>query len=327
MIKPVSIVAALRFCAGGGHRAPRRTQRRSQRSSTPRPSRSTAASGSRVPAGTATSTCAARAAATTTTCARSTPAAAAACVCAADLQDALRRRPHLGLEPRRHLGRRRLRRRLPRAAPLGRRSVRGPGPGPGPGGPWRPGPGWDTTINVRCASGDYQLQHVHGRYRPRQPRLRGASDLQDAVRRRPHLGLESRGRLGRRRLRGRLHGRASLALSAASLNFATRLAFAAAGSNQTLSRSVEAAREDDIGDGSVFVRAEIVGRGCRIEDVRTRPTIEVVARSRIVGIASSRRSDRPLRNRSGCGNPRWTDRRTRDCRSARCSRALIRAPY
>ena len=30
-----------------------------------------------------------------------------------------------------------------------------PGPGPGPGGPWRPGPGWDTTINVRCASGGF----------------------------------------------------------------------------------------------------------------------------------------------------------------------------
>jgi hypothetical protein len=31
-----------------------------------------------------------------------------------------------------------------------------PGPGPGPGGPWRPGPGWDQTIQVRCASGNYQ---------------------------------------------------------------------------------------------------------------------------------------------------------------------------
>jgi hypothetical protein len=30
-----------------------------------------------------------------------------------------------------------------------------PGPGPGPDGPWRPGPGWDSTINVRCASGGY----------------------------------------------------------------------------------------------------------------------------------------------------------------------------
>jgi len=31
-----------------------------------------------------------------------------------------------------------------------------PGPGPGgPGGPWRPGPGWDTSINIRCASGGY----------------------------------------------------------------------------------------------------------------------------------------------------------------------------
>ena len=30
----------------------------------------------------------------------------------------------------------------------------GPGPGPGPG-PWQPGPGWDATINVRCASGGY----------------------------------------------------------------------------------------------------------------------------------------------------------------------------
>jgi DUF3011 family protein len=30
----------------------------------------------------------------------------------------------------------------------------GPGPGPGPG-PWQPGPGWDQTINVRCASGGY----------------------------------------------------------------------------------------------------------------------------------------------------------------------------
>lgn len=27
--------------------------------------------------------------------------------------------------------------------------------GPGPGEPWRPGPDWDTTINVRCASGGY----------------------------------------------------------------------------------------------------------------------------------------------------------------------------
>ena len=32
----------------------------------------------------------------------------------------------------------------------------GPPPGPGyPGGEWRPGPGWDTSINVRCASGGY----------------------------------------------------------------------------------------------------------------------------------------------------------------------------
>jgi hypothetical protein len=30
----------------------------------------------------------------------------------------------------------------------------GPGPGPGPG-PWQPGPGWDASINVRCASGGY----------------------------------------------------------------------------------------------------------------------------------------------------------------------------
>ena len=29
------------------------------------------------------------------------------------------------------------------------------GPGPGPDGPWRPGPGWDTSINVRCASGGF----------------------------------------------------------------------------------------------------------------------------------------------------------------------------
>jgi hypothetical protein len=29
-----------------------------------------------------------------------------------------------------------------------------PGPGPGPG-PWQPGPGWDTTINLRCASEGY----------------------------------------------------------------------------------------------------------------------------------------------------------------------------
>jgi hypothetical protein len=32
----------------------------------------------------------------------------------------------------------------------------GPPPGPGPGpGPWQPGPGWDASINVRCASGGY----------------------------------------------------------------------------------------------------------------------------------------------------------------------------
>jgi hypothetical protein len=37
-----------------------------------------------------------------------------------------------------------------------RRWSGGPPPGPGPGpGPWQPGPGWDTTINVRCASGGY----------------------------------------------------------------------------------------------------------------------------------------------------------------------------
>ena len=30
-----------------------------------------------------------------------------------------------------------------------------PGPGPGPGDAWRPGPGWETTINVRCASGGF----------------------------------------------------------------------------------------------------------------------------------------------------------------------------
>jgi hypothetical protein len=35
-----------------------------------------------------------------------------------------------------------------------RRWAGGPPPGPGPG-PWQPGPGWDTTINVRCASGGY----------------------------------------------------------------------------------------------------------------------------------------------------------------------------
>ena len=34
----------------------------------------------------------------------------------------------------------------------------GPGPGPGPGnnGGWAPGPGWDSDINVRCASNDYR---------------------------------------------------------------------------------------------------------------------------------------------------------------------------
>jgi hypothetical protein len=30
-----------------------------------------------------------------------------------------------------------------------------PGPGPGPDGPWRPGPDWDASINIRCASGGY----------------------------------------------------------------------------------------------------------------------------------------------------------------------------
>ena len=30
-----------------------------------------------------------------------------------------------------------------------------PGPGPGPGDGWRPGPGWEQSINVRCASGGY----------------------------------------------------------------------------------------------------------------------------------------------------------------------------
>jgi hypothetical protein len=37
-----------------------------------------------------------------------------------------------------------------------RRWTGGPsGPGPGNGDAWRPGPGWDQTINVRCASGGY----------------------------------------------------------------------------------------------------------------------------------------------------------------------------
>ena len=31
----------------------------------------------------------------------------------------------------------------------------GPGPGPGPGGGWKPGPGWDQTINVHCYSANY----------------------------------------------------------------------------------------------------------------------------------------------------------------------------
>jgi hypothetical protein len=37
-----------------------------------------------------------------------------------------------------------------------RRWAGGPPQSPPEGGPWRPGPGWDTSINVRCASGNYQ---------------------------------------------------------------------------------------------------------------------------------------------------------------------------
>ena len=36
-----------------------------------------------------------------------------------------------------------------------RRWAGGPPPGPGPGDAWRPGPGWDASINVRCASGGF----------------------------------------------------------------------------------------------------------------------------------------------------------------------------
>ncbi len=32
------------------------------------------------------------------------------------------------------------------------------GPVAGPGGQWRPGPGWDKTINVHCASGGYSYK-------------------------------------------------------------------------------------------------------------------------------------------------------------------------